>query len=50
MRMKHDHKLSEIEKGKLICLTSALSTLGSDINNSPFSTIKDNRLLKTLTK
>ena len=46
-RRYYDHRLTEIEKGKLISLTAAMQNHGSESNN-PLSGFKDKRLLLIL--
>lgn len=43
----YDHRLTEIEKGKLISLTTAMQNHGSE-SNTPLSDFKDKRLLSIL--
>lgn len=43
----YDHKLTQIEKGKLISLTTGMTNPGNE-NNSPLSGVKDKRLLSIL--
>lgn len=43
----YDHRLTQIEKGELISLASAMQNHGSEIN-SPLSDIKDKRLISIL--
>lgn len=43
----YDHKLTEIEKGKLISLTAGIPNPGNE-NNQPLSNVKDKRLISIL--
>lgn len=43
----YDHKLTEIEKGKLLSIVPTIQKAGIE-NNSPLSTVKDKRLLSIL--
>ena len=43
----YDHRLTQIEKGELISLTTGITTPGNE-NNSPLSHLKDKRLLSIL--
>lgn len=44
----YDHKLTQIEKGKLLSLLDRLSNAGASEANSPLSAVNDKRLLQIL--
>lgn len=44
----YDHKLTQIEKGKLLSLLDRVSTTGASESNSPLSEVNDKRLLQIL--